>query len=237
MTVSDDIEDAEPADTRPQKTPRWQRRLRFGARWGVRLVAFALVVPPVSTLMLRDLATGQVPSYRPVRLENVAPVVVQSVIASEDQRFCAHHGVDWAELNGQIERWRAGEDPRGASTITMQVARNLFLWQGRSYVRKAIEIPLALWIDLIVPKKRILEIHLNVAEFGPGLYGIEAAAQHHFGRSADALSRRQAALLITSLPAPANRSAANPSPGHARLADRIAQRGQRMGAYIGCVQG
>ena len=116
---------------------------------------------------------------------------------------------------------------RGASTITQQVAKNLFLWQGRDYVRKALEFPLALWIDLVLPKQRILEIYLNIAELGPqGQFGVEAASTYAFGKSAENLSPREAALLASILPNPVKRSARTPGPGVRRLAATYMARGQ-----------
>ena len=167
-------------------------------------------VHPVSTLMLKDLVTFQGYDRRWVPIGEMAPVLVQSVIMSEDGQFCAHRGIDWAELNLVIDDAIAGEPTRGASTIPMQTVKNLYLWHGRSFLRKVLEAPLALYFDAIMPKKRIMEIYLNIVEWGPGIYGAEAAAQHHFGRSAKDLSRRQAALLAAALPNPV--SATPPSP-------------------------
>ena len=127
----------------------------------------------------------------PVPLSEISPNLVQAVIASEDQRYCLHNGVDWGALRDVVD----DEDgpSRGASTLPMQTVKNLFLWHGRSYLRKALEVPLALYFDAVVPKKRILEIYLNIAEWGPGIYGAEAAAQYHFGVPAAKLSRRRRA--------------------------------------------
>jgi monofunctional biosynthetic peptidoglycan transglycosylase len=129
-----------------------------------------------------------------------------------------------------------GEKTRGASTIVMQTGKNLFLWPGRSYLRKALELPLALYIDLVLSKKRIMEIYLNIAEWGPGIYGIEAASQYRFGRPASALTRRQAALLAVTLPSPETRNPAKPTKGLSRLARIIERRARQAGAYIGCLK-
>lgn len=192
-------------------------------------------VPPVSTLMLRDLVLLRGYERDWLSLDDAAPVLVHSIIASEDQSFCSHGGVDWPALNAQIERWRAGEDARGASTLSMQVARNLFLWQGPSPVRKALEVPLAVWLDLVLGKRRMLEIYINIAELRPQLYGFEAAAQRAFGVSARELSRRQAGLLVAALPLPSERDPADPTSRQARLAQTIEQRARQMGGYIGCL--
>jgi len=149
----------------------------------------------------------------------ISPSLPRSVVGSEDAKFCSHRGVDWGALQDAIDDAEDGEPARGGSTITQQVAKNLFLWPGRSVVRKALELPLAMWIDLVLPKQRILEIYLNIAELGPsGQFGAEAGSLYAFGRPAATLSARQAALLAAILPNPGRRSARNPGPGVRRLA-------------------
>ena len=194
-------------------------------------------VHPVSTLMLKDLATFQGYDRQWVSLEDIAPVLAHSVIMSEDGQFCLHRGVDLAELRVVIDDAMAGEQPRGASTITMQTVKNLYLW-SRPFgtLRKVVELPLAVYMDLVMPKRRIMEIYLNIAEWGPNIYGIEAAAQYHFGRSAKNLTRRQAALLTVALPNPITRNPAKPGPGLRRLANVIERRAARAGGYIGCLE-
>ncbi len=193
-------------------------------------------VHPVSTLMLRDLATFSGYDRRWVAIDEVAPVLAYSVIMSEDGQFCFHHGVDLAELRGVVDDALQGEATRGASTITMQTVKNLFLWsRPLATLRKVVELPLAVFFDALVPKRRIMEIYLNIAEWGPGIYGIEAAAQTHFGVSASKLTRRQAALLAVTLPNPAARNPAKPSRGLRRLAGVIEGRAARSGAYVGCL--
>lgn len=191
---------------------------------------------PVSTLMAADLVTFRGYDRQWTTIDNLGPNIVNAVMMSEDGLFCSHGGVDWNALNLVIEDALSGERTRGASTITMQTAKNLFLWQGRSYVRKAAEIPLAMYLDTVLSKKRTMEIYLNIAEWGPGIYGAEAAARHHFGRSARDLSARQAALLAVTLPSPRTRNPASPSLGLDRLARTIERRAQQAGAYIGCVR-
>lgn len=223
-----------------KRAPRWLRygalALGFVVAVPFVLTAWAAVLPPVSTLMMRDLVTLRGYERDWIALDEAAPVLLHSVIASEDQRFCAHDGVEWEELWNQFERWRAGDDARGASTLTMQVARNLFLWQGRSPVRKALEVPLATWLDFVLSKRRLMEIYINVVELRPRIYGFEAASMAAFDRSAADVSRRQAALLVAALPLPAERDAARPTRRQAALADIIAGRARQMGAYIGCLQ-
>lgn len=222
-----------------------RRVLRYALLTVLALLALPLVlsllyriswVHPVSTLMMKDLVTLQGYTRQWTSIEDVAPVAVHSVIMSEDGRFCSHSGVDWDALNTVIEDALQGEKARGASTISMQTVKNLFLWQGRSFLRKALEVPLALYFDAVVPKKRLMEIYLNIAEWGPDLYGIEAAAQHHFGRSASNLSARQAALLAVTLPNPVERNPARPGPGLSRLAGLIERRAAKAGGYVGCVK-
>lgn len=194
-------------------------------------------VHPISTLMLKDLVTLQGYDRRWVPLEDIAPVLVHSVIMSEDGQFCAHRGIDLAELKVVIDDAIAGERTRGASTITMQTVKNLYLWaRPLETLRKVVELPIAVYVDLVMPKRRIMEIYLNIAEWGPGIYGIEAAAQHHFGRSAKNLTRRQAALLAVALPNPITRNPAKPGPGLRRLASVIEARAARSGAYVGCLE-
>ena len=131
----------------------------------------------------------------------------------------------------------AGEGSRGASTITMQTVKNLYLWhRPLGTLRKVVELPLAVYTDLVLPKRRIMEIYLNIAEWGPNIYGIEAAAQHHFGRSAKNLSRRQAALLAVTLPNPIGRNPARPGPGLRRLASLIERRAAQAGDYVWCLK-
>ena len=174
---------------------------------------------PVSTLMAWRWLTGA-PVARPwVNFSALSPALPRSVVASEDAKFCSHHGIDWDALRDVIDDAEDGEVTRGGSTITQQVAKNLFLWPGRSVVRKALELPLAMWIDLMLPKQRILEIYLNIAELGPsGQFGAEAGSIFAFGHSAGSLSPREAALLAAILPNPVKRSARNPGPGVRRLA-------------------
>lgn len=190
---------------------------------------------PVSTLMLGDLALLRGYDRRWVSFEEISPVLVQSVMMSEDGQFCAHNGVDWTQMRGVVEDALQGEPTRGASTITMQTAKNLFLWNGRSFLRKAMEIPLALAVDLVWSKKRTMEVYLNIAEWGPGIYGIEAAAQYHFKVPASRLSRKQAALLAVSLPNPYTRVASKPGRGLRNLAGMIQRRAVGSGEYIKCL--
>lgn len=193
-------------------------------------------VHPVSTPMLAAIATGEGYTREWVNLDRVAPALVYSVMMSEDARFCFHHGVDWGALNTVIDDAMSGEKPRGASTIPMQAVKNLFLWPSRSYVRKAIEIPLAYAADFILGRRRLMEIYLNIAQWGPDIYGVEAGAEHAFHRPASRLTEWQAALLAVTLPNPDLRDPTHPSKGLVRLAVLIRDRARQSGAYVGCVK-
>jgi len=195
-----------------------------------------LVVQPVSVPMLERYVTGR-PVVREWRdIGQISDRLKASVILSEDGQFCRHWGVDFGALREEVERYMEGEDARGASTITMQVARNLFLWNQQSIVRKALEVPLALYVDLVLPKQRIMEIYLNIAEWGPGgQFGVAAGAERAFGITPQNLDWRTATLLVTALPNPMLRQPARPSPGMLRIAAIIQQRTIQYGERANCV--
>ena len=229
------------AATRTRAAPRRPRRwLRLALRAvlvlaliPVVLVPLYLVVPPVSTLMIfTRLSQGPI-ARQWTPFDAIAPTLVASVLVSEDGQFCSHGGVDWRELGHVLDQ--SEDHPRGASTIAMQTVKNLFLWSSRSYVRKAFEIPLALYADLVWSKKRQMEIYLNVAEWGPAIFGIEAAAQRYFDRPASKLTAGQAALLAVALPNPGERNPAKPSRYMQSRAKVIAARARLAGAYIECL--
>ena len=208
----------------------------------VLLLPYALIllytpnlVHPVSTLMLRDLVTFSGYDRRWVPFEQISPHLVRSVMSSEDGQFCMHAGVDWVQMRGVVDDALEGEATRGASTIPMQTAKNLFLWNGRSFLRKGMELPLALAADFVWSKKRLMEIYLNIAEWGLGSIDAGAAAQYHFGVPAAKLNRRQAALLAVSLPNPITRNAGKPGRGLKRLAAMIERRAGASGDYITCL--
>jgi len=174
---------------------------------------------PVSTLMAWRRLTGAPVVRSWIDLGEMSQALPHAVVAAEDAHFCKHRGIDWGAVREVVSDAEDGEIARGGSTITQQVAKNLFLWQGRSFVRKALEFPLALWIDAVLGKQRVLEIYLNIAELGPsGQFGAEAGSLYAFGHSAANLTPREAALLASILPNPHVRSAYNPGPGLRRLA-------------------
>ena len=183
------------------------------------LVPLYRVINPVSTLMLWRWANGARVERSFVPIERMAPALPVTVIASEDGRFCTHRGIDWREIRERLEDVDDIGAARGVSTITQQTAKNLFLWPGRSFLRKGLELPLALWIDFVLPKRRVLEIYLNIAEWGPsGQFGAEAGSRYAFNKSARSLTPREAALLAAVLPNPRRRSAKQPGPAVRGLA-------------------
>ncbi|WP_341703469.1 monofunctional biosynthetic peptidoglycan transglycosylase [Ferrovibrio sp.] len=201
--------------------------------WLGGLLLYRFVDPPATPLMvIRSLERGALVAYRPVGLEAVAASLPRAVVAAEDGRFCLHHGIDFAAVQDAIEDYGESGRLRGASTITMQVARNLFLWPGGGFLRKAIEAPLALLLDALWPKRRILEVYLNIAEMGDGLFGAEAAAQAHFGHPAARLDRNEASRLAAILPSPRHWDAGRPDSYVLRRASilraRMAQTGREQ---------
>ncbi len=185
---------------------------------------------PVSTLMLWRWTTRKPVARQWIDFNAISPPLPSSVVGAEDAHFCKHHGVDLGALREAIEDAQDGGEIRGASTITQQVAKNLFLWPIPGPIRKVLEFPLALWIDFVLPKRRILEIYLNIAELGPsGQFGAEAGSAYAFGHPASNLSPREAALLAAILPNPLKRSARNPGPGVRRLAGTYMARAQSAG--------
>ncbi len=201
------------------------------------VLLYRVVPPPVTPLMLIRLAEGQGLERRWVAWDAISPQLRQAVVAAEDNLFCTHGGFDWQSLEAAAKAYAAGERAGGGSTITMQTAKNLFLWPSRSVLRKAFEVPLTALLELLWPKRRILEVYLNVAEWGPGIYGIEAAARHYFGRSAADLTPQQAALLAAVLPNPLNW---RPQPAGDYVRGRAAtirNRIGQLGPLLDCTRG
>ncbi|MGI9390607.1 MAG: monofunctional biosynthetic peptidoglycan transglycosylase [Boseongicola sp.] len=198
------------------------------------IAAYRFIDPPSSNWMLIDTISGVGVNQTWIPIDEMSPHVIRAVVASEDGRFCKHWGVDWAEIYHAVAN-ADQRGPRGASTITMQTAKNLFLWPGRSYIRKAIELPMTYLIELFWPKRRILEVYLNIAEWAPGVYGIEAASFHHFKIGAHRLSKHQATLLAASLPNPAKRRAGKPGPKTRKHASKVRKRMGRAVEGTQCV--
>lgn len=175
------------------------------------VLLFRFVDPFVTMVMLlQPGAVGDL-DYTWVDRDRIASSAARAVMASEDQRFTEHHGIDFVSLDKALDDYRGGDGLRGASTITQQVAKNLFLWQGRSFVRKGLEAYFAVLLEMCWTKERILEVYLNIAEFGPKLFGVEAAAREYFGSNAASLDAADAALLAAVLPNPLELRAARPS--------------------------
>ena len=204
--------------------------------WFATILLYRSVDPPLTPLMLLRLAEGARIDYRPRPIAAVSADLANAVIAAEDNRFCEHHGVDWQAVDEAIEDYEEGKELRGASTITMQTARNLFLWPGGGFVRKAAETGLAYALELLWPKRRILEVYLNVVEWGDGIYGAEAAARAHFAKPPDRLNRQQAVLLAAALPNPRRWAAGRPTAYLARRAAMIRARLDQLGPLLACVR-
>ena len=212
----------------------WLRRV---IRIAVMLLLLAVIVPPALVLAYRDFAPpgtllmvfrvfegeGIKKEWKP--LKKISRHVPAAVIALEDAGFCGHDGFEWVAIFEAAADQARGDSPlRGGSTITQQTSKNVFLWPGRTYVRKGLEVPFTFMIEWAWGKRRIMEVYLNVIEWGPGIYGVEAASRHYFGRSAGKLSRRQAALLAAILPNPRRWSAANPTSYIKRRANTAVRR-------------
>lgn len=194
---------------RPKKWPNTRRALGVTLKGLIALIitvhmlGLAHAIVPVWTtwnMNLRPKGTELSRTWTP--LERLSPNLVSAVIAAEDSRFCQHHGIDFDALNTALADNKEGGRRRGGSTLTQQTAKNVFLWNGGGYARKAVEAWFAFYIDVIWSKRRIMEVYLNVAEWGDGIFGAEAAAQARFGKPAADLTRREAALLAAVLPSP-----------------------------------
>ena len=203
------------------QTTRRSRWSVFSLLWktaaSIVIVTVAIVLllrwvpPPTSAFMLQQHLSGAVVDYRWTPMDRISTHAALAVIASEDQNFFDHWGLDLKAIADAIQDNRTRRRPRGASTISQQVVKNLFLWSGRSYLRKGIEVYFTLFMELLWPKARILEVYLNIAEMGSGVFGVEAAAQRFFHKPADRLNRREAATLAAVLPSPKRMAADRPS--------------------------
>ncbi len=196
------------------------------------LAAMLVLPPPVTSVQVQRQVEAAFEEgdfsfrYTPVAAASLPAHVRHAIVAAEDTRFYTHGGIDWEELEkARADAARRGRPPRGASTLTQQLVKNLFLTTHRSYVRKGLEVPLTYLAELILPKERILELYLNVIEWGPGVFGIEAAAQHHYGTSAANLSREQAARLAACIPAPRTRAPRNMGSYAGTILTRMRQMG------------
>jgi monofunctional biosynthetic peptidoglycan transglycosylase len=185
---------------------------------------YRFVDPPFTSIMLRDRIAGVEVRHEPVPLGDIARSLPRAVIAAEDSRFCSHNGFDIEAIEKALEANEEGGRLRGGSTISQQVAKNAFLWPGRTWLRKGLEAWFTFWIELLWPKARIMEVYLNIVEWGRGIYGAEAAARHYFDRSAARLGNSESARLAAILPSPVKRDAASPGRYTARYARAIERR-------------
>jgi monofunctional biosynthetic peptidoglycan transglycosylase len=177
------------------------------------VLALRWVAPPTSAFMLAAMRDAATPvDYRWRALADISPQLAVAVIAGEDQRFTQHSGFDLKEIEKAVESGRTGGRIRGASTISQQTAKNLFLWSGRNWLRKGLEVWWTIALEGLLPKRRILEIYVNIAEFAPGTYGAEAAARRFFAKPAADLSAEEAAMLAAVLPSPATYRVDRPGP-------------------------
>jgi monofunctional glycosyltransferase len=207
------------------------------------VLAYRFIDPPVTSLMLRDWSQDKTVKQSWRDLDQINRNLVYAAIAAEDARFCSHWGFDFEAIEDAMEaneraRERGRKRLRGASTISQQTAKNAFLWPDRSWVRKGAETYFTLAMEALWPKRRIMEVYLNIAEWGPGIYGAEAASQHYFGKSAARLTRAEAARLASILPSPLKWSPTQPSKRVARKA-RVVRKGINVVADDsgGCIYG
>ena len=227
----------EPEPERRSWVPTWRTVFRAVAYAFILSLVWILAyrfLPVPATIHMIGEATfgGKTLHYQWVPLERISPNLVRSVIASEDGEFCNHWGFDFAEIQRSWKRaQRKGDGPRGASTISQQTAKNAFLWVGRSYFRKALETYFTATMELTWPKRRIMEVYLNIIEFGPGIFGAEAASRHFFGKSAANLTPIEAARLAAVLPAPKRYKANPPGPYVASRTYTIAARAAAVHNY------
>lgn len=235
-----------PAETAPEEQ---RQRPRLRRIFRVALILFLVffftpylltillifIDPPFSGLMARQALTGGEVQYEWRDLDQISPNLIAQIIAAEDGRFCTHHGVDWSALDRAADAVVDGKAKGGGSTITMQTAKNMFLWNRPAMLRKPFEIPLAMFMDFTLGKERVIEIYLNIVEWGPGVYGAEAAAQHHFRKSADDLSPQEAAQLAAALPNPKRRNAGKPGPKTMAFARKLRLRAMRERGDSICV--
>ena len=191
----------------------WLRIIGTGLLLATFLVPLVLrwAPPPTSAFMLRAYIADKTYRYRWVSFQRISANLPIAVVAAEDQKFPTHWGFDFDAIGKALEENKRRTRARGASTITQQVAKNLFLWSGRSYVRKGLEAYITALLELLWPKRRIMEVYLNIAEFGPGVFGAEAASRIYFSKPASQLSTSEAALLAAVLPNPRKLKVANPS--------------------------
>lgn len=215
--------------TRPNLVRRLLRLILQALLWFVLIsvgwvLTYRFVPVPLTWPMAHDFLQGRHVERDWTALDEMAPVMARAVIGAEDSGFCSHWGLDLEAMKEAAARNARGDRLRGGSTVSQQTAKNAFLWPGRSYVRKGLEAWFTLLIEGLWDKQRIMEVYLNIAEMGPGIYGAQAAAQHHFGVPAAGLTATQAARLAAILPQPLKRNAGKPGPLVRRYSRAIEKR-------------
>lgn len=202
------------------------------------ILIYRVVPPPGTPLMVIRAIGGAGWNYDWEPLERIAPSLARAALTAEDETFCSHHGFDTKALQEAWEEYLEddGGTLRGGSTISQQTAKNLLLWPGRDWIRKGLEAWLTIYIEALWPKQRIMEVYLNVVEWGRGVYGAEAAARHHFKKSAANLSANEAARLAAVLPSPLRWSASNPGPYVQRRSGMLQGRAARLGDLAACLK-
>ncbi len=200
------------------------------------VLVYRFAPPPITPLMIIRSWEGEPRNYQWTPLDRISPQLARSVIAAEDQNFCSHTGFDVESLKKAWANYGENDGVvRGGSTISQQTAKNAFLWPSRTWLRKGLEAWLTFYVEALWSKTRILEVYLNIAEWGHGIYGAEAAARHHFGKSAAQLTAHEATLLATILPSPRKWSASNPGPYVQSRARVNLGRAARLGPLAGCL--
>jgi monofunctional biosynthetic peptidoglycan transglycosylase len=219
-----------------QHRSRLKRAVWMGlGLWLAQLVFFRFVPLLITPHLLGQRMAGHPVNQQWVSLDDISSEMTRAVIAAEDNRFCSHWGVDWAAMETVWDEAQAGHRLRGGSTISMQTTKNAYLWLSRSKVRKSLEILLVPSVDRVWGKRRVMEVYLNLAELGPGIYGVQAAAEHHFHTDASRLTAKQASRLAAVMPAPKDWSASRPSRFIRRRARVIENRMEVQGSLADCV--
>lgn len=245
-----------PKEPKPPKPPKVKKmkparmRKKRGVVKTLFLLAFTLLllpyflvllysfIPPISMPVIGSALSFQETHWRWRSIDDISPSLPRAIISAEDGKFCEHNGVDWEALEKSYKRYeKRGKLKHGASTINMQIAKNLFYWPLPAMLRKPLEIPMAMWIDTIWSKQRTIEVYMNIAQFGKGVYGAEAAAEYYFDKTADELNSGESARLASILPSPMKRSASKPSGYVKRYSGSIKARAARTGGkYIACIR-
>lgn len=200
------------------------------------LVLIYSFLPPISIPVIGSAISMQETHWKWRSFDNISQSLPRAIISAEDGKFCEHNGVDWEALEKSYKRYeKRGKMKHGASTIAMQVSKNLFYWPLPTMLRKPLEIPMAVWIDFVWSKQRVIEVYMNIAQFGKGVYGAEAAAQYYFKKPSSKLTSAEAARLASILPSPVKRNAAKPSGYVKKYSGSIKARAAGSREYTSCI--